>query len=70
MYFFKAKKGVMELDNYNSWHVWTHNSCPWLQRREIMQFKFQESWIVFFIGFVACITNVNITCPCFAKLSN
>jgi hypothetical protein len=43
MFFFKAKKGVMELEKDNYWHVWTHNSCPWLWRREIMQFKFQES---------------------------
>jgi hypothetical protein len=35
-----------------------------------MQFKFQDNRIVFLIGFVACVINVNITCPCFAELSN
>jgi hypothetical protein len=70
MFFFKTKKGVMELEKDNCWLVWTHNSYPWVWRREIMQFKFQESWIVFLIGLVACVTSVNITCPCFAKLSN
>ncbi len=60
----------MELDKDNCWLVWTHNSCPWVWRHEIMQFKFQESWTVFLIGFMACDINVNIICPWFAKLSN
>jgi hypothetical protein len=69
MFFFKTKKGVMELNKDNCWLVWT-NSCPWVWRCEIMQFKFQKSKIVFLKGFVACVINVNITCPFFAKLSN
>jgi hypothetical protein len=70
MFFLEAKKGVMELDEDSCWPIWAHNSYPWLWTCEIMQLKFQDSWIVFLTSFVACVTHVNISCPCFTKLSN
>lgn len=54
MFFLEAKKGVMELDKDSCWPIWAHNSYPWLWTHEIMQLKFQDSWIVFLTSFVAC----------------